>query len=66
MKTGNVYLYKNKPVFVTDYRYDVNGRISNWVSFRYINKNGFLGKSGGDYLGNQFKPVKFKIKFFLK
>jgi hypothetical protein len=51
MHVGGVYLYEDKPVYITDGQYESNGRISNYWRFRYINKNGSLGESGGDYGG---------------
>lgn len=66
MNIGGVYLYKNKkPVYITEGQYDVNGRISNYWNFRYIKKDGTLGKRSGDYDNeyNKFTPIKnYKIK----
>lgn len=40
---------KPKRVYIEDHTLYVNGRLSNWVTFRYIKKDGTLGAYGGDY-----------------
>lgn len=62
MEAG-AYLYKGKPVFVTDHQYyGSNGGICNFVGFRPIRKDGTLGKRAGDYDHGQFKPIKFRVQ----
>lgn len=58
MKATAFYLYKGKLVFVTNWTYESNGRVSNWVDFRFVRKDGSLGKSGGDNAQGQFRKAK--------
>lgn len=65
MQTNRLYIYRKNPessgklVLITDGAYRVDGRISNFWYFRYVNKNGRLGKRGGDYdnASHKFKRV---------
>jgi len=66
MTKGKVYTYQGKKVFITDYNYLVNGRVSNWVSFCYVDDDGYLGEASGAYYNeDDFKPLKTLIKIEL-
>lgn len=46
-------------VYVVQHAYLVDGRISNWVSFRYVDDDGTIGEYvTGDYDWNQFEPIE--------
>ena len=61
------YKYRGKPVFVENYQaYGSNGGVCNFVTFRFIRKDGSLGKRSGDYGPDNFKPLKYKLKIELK
>lgn len=61
---GQCYLYQGKPVYITDGCVESGGRVSNWWSFKYINKDGTLGRSGGCY-GYEFTE-KISCKVYTK
>ena len=61
---GKCYLYQGKPVYVTDGCTSSGGRVSNWWSFKYINKDGTLGRSAGCY-GYEFTE-KIPCKVYTK
>ena len=60
-------LTRRRRVYIVEHIYEVGGRLSNWVSFRLLNRNGTLGKKmHGDYdFGKNFldvcKPREIRI-----
>jgi hypothetical protein len=54
-----IFKCRGRLVYVHDHTYDVDGRLSNWVTYSYVDKEGNISrKTQGDYDFNQFKPVK--------
>ena len=72
MFTGKVYIYKKKhKVLITGGQYESGGRVSNFWFFNFINKDGTLGKEGGDYNNevDKFERVddnSYEIKIVFK
>lgn len=62
-KNGNK---KGRLVFVISHDYWVDGGLSNWVTFRYVNHDRTLGKKGGDYdFTKNFKNARrARLKIF--
>ena len=62
--TPGLYKYKGKLILLIDHVYAVNGRVSNWATFFFIQKNGRLGNQSGDYANRtDFKHVTgYRIK----
>lgn len=62
MITGKVYLYKGRPVLVTDGQVLIDGKVSNFWVFFEINEDGSLGKRCCDYNNGDFVPTNdYKI-----
>ena len=60
---GSVVLYRplNKPVYIEAGAWTIEGRLSNFWDWRFINKDGSLGKKGQGY--GDFEKIKgVKIK----
>lgn len=76
MEIGKLYMYKETPtskpvpVIITSGDYEINGRISNFWSFKYIDKKWEVTKrKGGDYdnVEGKFVAIRgYKQKFIFK
>lgn len=61
MKKGNVYKINEKYVYITDGDYEINGRVSNAFSGRYVNQDGTLSNEKWAGYGANYPQIKHEI-----